>query len=275
MKEIGEILRNAREEKGMTYEEISEITKIQPRYLQALEEGDTSLFPGEVYVKGSIRIYAKILGLDEAELMNWYNQQKAETPEPVEIKREEKAKPLYTGADSIWKNLIVGILVILLLFGGIKLYQEYFADYNEGIPVDSADPGNDGPAEEDENDESFLPSEDDEEIEEVKEPELLLVESSGEVVVYELLNQEEINIEISFNGRCWVSLVVDEEEIVRGNYESGQNISETAENELRLRLGNPPAAQVTAGGLEVATEDFRTPATITIRIPQSDDVSEE
>lgn len=274
MKEIGEVLRSAREEKGLSFEEISEITKIQPRYLQALEEGDTKVFPGEVYIKGSLRSYARVLNLDELEIMDQYNRIKVQYQEPAEKEnKEKKAKPLYTRGDGIWKNLMVGLLVIFLLFGGIKLYQAIYGDYENGIPVEVTDPGNNGPADND-HDGNVLPPEDDI-VEEPDEPELVLVESSGQKLVYELLNLDEISIELTFTARCWISLVVDDEEIVRGNYAAGQNVSEKAENEFKLVAGYTPGIQITAGGLEIPVQETGTIVTVTVRLSQTDDDSLE
>lgn len=52
MKELGDLLRQAREEQQMTIEEISEKTKIRTAYLEAIEAGDQSALPDEVYVRG-------------------------------------------------------------------------------------------------------------------------------------------------------------------------------------------------------------------------------
>ena len=280
MKEIGEVLRSTREEKGLSFEEISEITKIQTRYLQALEEGDTRVFPGEVYIKGSLRSYARVLNLDESELMAQYNQMKAQNLDPVEKEKEKekKAKPLYTRSDGIWKNLMVGILVIFLLFGGIRFYQAFFGDYENGIPVDidNTDPGNNGSADNGNgHDGNIFPPEDDLVEEEPEEPELVLVESVGEILVYDILNLEEMSIELTFTGRCWISLVVDDEETARGTYGAGQNLSYTAENEFSLRAGNPSGIQITAGGLEIPLNNSGRPVTVTVRLPQSEDLNED
>ncbi|MEW5933591.1 MAG: helix-turn-helix domain-containing protein, partial [Bacillota bacterium] len=58
MREIGELLRRTREEKGLTLKEAQVETKIRTRYLEALERGDDSVVPGEVYFRGFLRSYA-------------------------------------------------------------------------------------------------------------------------------------------------------------------------------------------------------------------------
>lgn len=72
MKELGRVLKTARESKNLTLDEIQERTKIRKRYLQAIEEGDLSILPGLVYARGFIKNYAEILGLDGQALLREY-----------------------------------------------------------------------------------------------------------------------------------------------------------------------------------------------------------
>ena len=74
MKEIGELLREARESCGMTLPQASEITKVRTKYLEAIENGEFAVIPGEVYLKGFIRTYADCLGLDGAQVIAQYNE---------------------------------------------------------------------------------------------------------------------------------------------------------------------------------------------------------
>ncbi|HWI54257.1 MAG TPA: helix-turn-helix domain-containing protein, partial [Desulfobacteria bacterium] len=64
MQSIGESLKNAREQKGISLEQAEDDTKIRKRYLQALEDGEYSIIPGSVYAKGFLRNYANYLGLN-------------------------------------------------------------------------------------------------------------------------------------------------------------------------------------------------------------------
>ena len=72
MKEIGELLKAAREEKGLSLEEIQMITKIRLKHLKALETGDFDQIPGEVYVKGFMVNFAKTVGLDGEKILEKY-----------------------------------------------------------------------------------------------------------------------------------------------------------------------------------------------------------
>ncbi|MCG6183460.1 helix-turn-helix domain-containing protein, partial [Anoxybacillus sp. LAT_26] len=68
MTELGKRLREAREEKNMSLDELQEMTKIQKRYLIGIEEGNYAIMPGTFYVRAFIRQYAEAVGLDPDEL---------------------------------------------------------------------------------------------------------------------------------------------------------------------------------------------------------------
>ncbi|CAM3897838.1 helix-turn-helix domain-containing protein [Alicyclobacillus pomorum] len=72
MKELGRVLRNKREQLGISLDELQAKTKIRKRYLIALEDGDWELLPGDVYARGFVRSYAEAVGLDGAELLEKY-----------------------------------------------------------------------------------------------------------------------------------------------------------------------------------------------------------
>ena len=67
---IGKILQAAREERGLTIEQVAENTHIRKYYLQALEAGDFDTLPSRLQVKGFLRSYAGLLGLDEKALLD-------------------------------------------------------------------------------------------------------------------------------------------------------------------------------------------------------------
>lgn len=69
---IGPALKEAREARHISIEEIASATKIVPRYLEALENDRFDLMPGGFFVKGIIRTYAKAVGLDPDEVLGRY-----------------------------------------------------------------------------------------------------------------------------------------------------------------------------------------------------------
>lgn len=69
---IGIELREAREALGLSYVEVSELTKIQPQFLESLENLAKSELPSIGYVLGYVRTYAKAMGLDGASAVARY-----------------------------------------------------------------------------------------------------------------------------------------------------------------------------------------------------------
>ncbi|MCU0568520.1 MAG: DUF4115 domain-containing protein [Oculatellaceae cyanobacterium Prado106] len=67
LEQIGDYLRQVREESFLSLEEVSTRTLIQPRLLQAIETGKLQQLPEPVYIQGFIRRYAEALGLDGSE----------------------------------------------------------------------------------------------------------------------------------------------------------------------------------------------------------------
>jgi len=94
MRELGEKLRGLREQKGISLEEIQQKTKINLKYLQAIEEGKRDLLPEEVYLKGFLRIYAQALKINKEEVIAEYNalQKKEQIGEEKEEEEKQTAE---------------------------------------------------------------------------------------------------------------------------------------------------------------------------------------
>jgi cytoskeletal protein RodZ len=69
MDELGNILREAREMKGLTLGDVQDEIRISSRYLQALEAGDYTMLPTAVHARGFLRNYARFLELDPRPLL--------------------------------------------------------------------------------------------------------------------------------------------------------------------------------------------------------------
>ena len=72
MGEFGDKFRKAREKKELSLDDVSNVTKISSRMLQAIEEEHFDRLPGGVFNKGFIRAYAKHLGLNDEEAVTDY-----------------------------------------------------------------------------------------------------------------------------------------------------------------------------------------------------------
>jgi cytoskeletal protein RodZ len=81
MKEIGKILREKRKELGLDLEKAHRATKIQEKYILAIEDGDESAFAAEIYYKSFVKSYSKFLGLNGGDLLSRYEKRKSERSE--------------------------------------------------------------------------------------------------------------------------------------------------------------------------------------------------
>jgi len=72
MASLGQELREAREARDISIEEIASATKICSRYLEALEADHLDVMPGEFFIKGIIRNYTRAIGLDGEDVLAKY-----------------------------------------------------------------------------------------------------------------------------------------------------------------------------------------------------------
>jgi|GEM_PF-1088098 len=73
--ELGGLLKKEREKHGLSLRDVMEATKISRRNLNALEGGEIGLLPHPVYLKGYIRNYAHLVGLEAEPLVAVVEQQ--------------------------------------------------------------------------------------------------------------------------------------------------------------------------------------------------------
>lgn len=93
MRELGIFLRQAREERQMTLAEAADRTKIRQAYLEAIEAGDLSSLPEDlVYVRGFVRIYAKVLGIDPDLAAKMFDEGKVSQEEPIAEYRSDSSQ---------------------------------------------------------------------------------------------------------------------------------------------------------------------------------------
>src|SRR3989442_1827606 len=78
---LGQYLCHMRTQKGVSLEDIAKATRIDPRYLQAVEQNAFSQLPrAEVIAKAYVRAYARCLSLEEAEVMRRFAESAGDRP---------------------------------------------------------------------------------------------------------------------------------------------------------------------------------------------------
>ncbi|WP_132654817.1 RodZ domain-containing protein [Pseudomonas aeruginosa] len=141
----GETLRQAREQKGLSLSQVAGQLNLTENSLRQLENGAFDKLPGHTFSRGYIRAYAKLMGLDQAELVNSFDhftgtnasgstvQSLGRVAEPVRLSRNVLR--------------IVSLLLLALLIGfGYFWWQEHSARTPETaglslehVEVESAD----------------------------------------------------------------------------------------------------------------------------------------
>lgn len=84
MASVGNYLKKEREKRKISLDELSQRTKIGMKYLKAIEVDDYTIFPGETYIIGFIRNYARALTLNQLEVVNMYKGMKIGATIPEE-----------------------------------------------------------------------------------------------------------------------------------------------------------------------------------------------
>ena len=74
MPSLGQELKDAREQRGVSLRSISEATHIGMRFLQAIENDDYDQLPGGIFNKSFVRKYARHIGLDEEQVLARFDQ---------------------------------------------------------------------------------------------------------------------------------------------------------------------------------------------------------
>lgn len=84
MKRTGEILRQAREAKGLSINELALSLKINSKALTAIEEGDLSKLPARTFLRGFVQSYAQALKIDVDEVLGVFAEEMGTTrPQPM------------------------------------------------------------------------------------------------------------------------------------------------------------------------------------------------
>lgn len=90
MNEIGEMLRLARENSGVSISEVSKDLNIKEEILENIEAGRTGAFKDIVELKNCLTEYAKYLGLDSTQIIDEFNEYMFEYTSKIPIKEIEK-----------------------------------------------------------------------------------------------------------------------------------------------------------------------------------------
>ncbi len=127
METLGPYLRSAREAKGIDLRDAAQQTRISINFLKAIEKEDFSKLPGEVFVKGFLKSYARFLQLSEDDVMERYAEciratasaatqksERAKAPAPAP-QAKQPASPPEQAKKRSWEPYLWGGIAVIAL----------------------------------------------------------------------------------------------------------------------------------------------------------------
>jgi len=214
MASLGQELKRERELRGISLKEISSSTKINQKFLKALEEDQLEILPGEFFVKGILRSYAAALGLDGDYVLNKYHEEMI-TLEQTDRLAQRKQK-IRTGFQ---KRFILPLSVGAAVLGLIILSIVVVTRNQKSVPS------------------SVIPKSRTPQIREASPPPPAQPAQKLEIEEF-----KDLNLDLSFNQKTWIQVYADGTLVLDGLKFTGERANLKAIGEFIIHVGN-------AGGL--------------------------
>jgi cytoskeletal protein RodZ len=140
---VGERLRAAREEKGLSLEDIAAQTRIPRRHLEAIEGADWDRLPAPTYTIGFARSYASVVGLDRADIADQLRGEMGGSRATPTAEVFEPADPARTMPKGLVIGAILAVIVLVLVMSWLSrrsLEQPDESATNTAAPAAPATP---------------------------------------------------------------------------------------------------------------------------------------
>lgn len=268
--ELGQKLKEARELKGFSINQLQEVTKIQKRYLISIEEGNFSVLPGDFYVRAFIKQYAEAVGLDGEAILEEY---KHEIPQSVsqdvpQISRGQKTQETVQRATSspIADHMPKILITVLIIAVGVVIWFvfQFFSNKDSGH-VEQAqsaqtevEKAKNSPLDE----KKDKKEEKKEEAPQQPQPQpaaaqadVKFVETKNNVSTLEIHNNKEFKLEVTAKGTSYVDIKDENNNVLyTGTLSEGQTqqLDLGSKNTVRLNIGAAPNVDIKINGQPVA-----------------------
>lgn len=228
MASIGQELKRERELRGISLKEIADSTKINIRFLRALEEDRFDMLPEKFFTRGIIRTYANYIGLEEQSVLNTYLeglQAKEKHLGPEENKKPEAIVDNESHPDKK-KNIFFFMLTLLVILALTVILYIVFQKDEESPPSSSEI--------------QSLPVK-------PQEKSLTLPPSTEEESEIE---PEDLTLDFIVQQETWIEVFADQEMLDSGIKYPGERLQYKARKEFLIHLGNAGGIAFTINGLE-------------------------
>lgn len=279
MSELGTRLREARVNKGYTLNTLQQMTKIQKKYLQALEEGNYEEIPGDFYVRAFVKQYADMVGLDGdlllreyAEELEFLNAQDKRTQAPADQPLPSRLAMRHSGEEGNRLEMILSyiplfiltviilLIIVILAFAIRKANQGEVAPDDQAVTVgtsivESVEPSSDIEEDPDESQEleSTTTTQDRiEGMERVGDSMIRLVSEPGNLKTYELQESpDHYTFALEADTFVWFGVYEDGVMVVDQAVNAGESFEYTPNSqaqEIRLDMGYPQGGKYSVNG---------------------------
>jgi cytoskeleton protein RodZ len=127
-KNLGKELQSKREQLGYSLKEVAEHTRIRKVYLESMEQGQLDALPGQAYITGFVRVYARHLGLDSDDLLARLNASQegdpAQLPDSNPDDKAADTPEAQPPSGRSWGAFVLGFVVVLAL-GSLFYFYVY------------------------------------------------------------------------------------------------------------------------------------------------------
>ena len=138
---LGEKLRQAREERGLSLAEVAEQTRISSLYLESIENDDYKILPGGIFNKGFVKSYAKFVGINEQEALADYTSLISGTSHEdsgeLKVFRPEVLTDDRASSSNL-PTIILAAVILAAMTGGILFLLNYLRQPAAETPVANA-----------------------------------------------------------------------------------------------------------------------------------------
>lgn len=112
---VGQQLRQAREARNLAVADIARTLKLGQRQVEALENGNWQGLPGVTFIRGFVRNYARLVGVDAAPLMVQLDQSLTKPTDTLDVAESRPTRIYTTGSSASRKNrqmVVIGAIIL-------------------------------------------------------------------------------------------------------------------------------------------------------------------
>lgn len=120
MKTVGSILKEAREARHLTFDQVEAATKIRAKFLEAIESDDYRILPSQAYAKGFVKNYGEFLGIPAATIFAFFRRQTQEIGRSTIL-----PKGIAQSLNRTWFQLTPARFLIILFVGLVGTFLVY------------------------------------------------------------------------------------------------------------------------------------------------------